>query len=78
MDSVSIGPYRLEVPVVCQEAVDRVVSLAAGAEVAADGIRPALARVDALSVDLANIELDRRVVLGSDEAPSGRALARNV
>lgn len=69
----------LEETVLLGKTVDAVVSLTTATDVTAEGVGEVLAdNGAALLVDLGDRDLDRRVVLGLDEAVSGRALARNV
>lgn len=72
------APDALCEAVPLREAVEAIVALAHGAHEAAQGVDLVLARVPAVLVDLANGKLDRRVVLGLDDAVGRRALAGDV
>ena len=62
-----------------REPVERVVGLACPTDETGEGEDGALAGDElALSVDVADGDLDRGVVLGLDQASSGSALARDV
>ena len=67
---------RLQEAVLGGEAVERVVGLAAGTDKAAQDVVLELAGVAAVGVDLADVQLDGRMVLGSDK-PSGGGAERS-
>jgi hypothetical protein len=66
------APDALEEAVLLCEPVDAVVALAHGAYEAAERVCLVLARVAAVLIDLADADLDGRVVLGFDDASGGR------
>jgi hypothetical protein len=65
-------PDTLEEAVPLCEPVDAVVALAHGAYEAAERICLVLARVATVLIDFADADLDRRMVLGFDDASGGR------
>lgn len=72
------GPDVLDVTVTLSEAVDAVVRLSHGADETAKGVGLVLAGVASVLVNLCDGDLDGTVVLGSDDAVGGAALARDV
>ena len=58
------------------KAVDGVISLALGTNVAREGVGGERAGVTTVLINITNVELDRGVVLGTDQAVSGRARRR--
>lgn len=79
MDLSSVRKDILEEALLLRKSVERVVRLALGANVAADGEGGVLAgNGAALLVNVSNVDLNRGVVLGLDDAVGGIALARNV
>lgn len=72
------GPDVLEQTVTLSEAVQRVVALTHGADETTESVVDALASVATGLVDLADRDLDGRVILGLDDAVGGAALARHV
>lgn len=55
------------------KAVDRVVRLGLGANVAREGVGREGAGVATVGVNVANVDLDRGVILGTDQSVGGRA-----
>lgn len=72
------GPDVLDVTVTLSEAVDAVVRLAHGADETAKGVGLVLAGVASVLINLCDGDLDGTVILGSDDAVGGAALARDV
>lgn len=72
------SPDVLEVTVTLGQAVERVVTLAAGTDEAAESEGLVLAGVATVLVNLADGELDGGVVVGLDDAVGGAALAGHV
>lgn len=77
---LSLGaPDALEETVTLSKAVHGIVGLAHGADEAAEGVDVVLAGDSAaVLVDLGDVDLDRAVVLGLDDAVGGAALAGDV
>lgn len=77
---LSLGaPDALEETVTLSKAVHGIVGLAHGADEAAEGVDVVLAGDGAaVLVDLGDVDLDRAVVLGLDDAVGGAALAGDV
>lgn len=55
------------------KAVDRVIGLGLGADVAREGVGLEGAGVATVLVNVANVDLDRGVILGTDQSVGGRA-----
>lgn len=73
------GVKQLLTTLLSREAVDRVISLAVGADLSSEGDGGAAGlEGNSVGVNVGDRDLDRGVVLGVDEAASGRALAGDV
>lgn len=73
------GPDVLEETIALGQAVQGIVALTHGTDEAAQSVDVVLAGDGTASlVDLGNVDLDRAVVLGLDDAVGGAALARDV
>jgi hypothetical protein len=66
------APDALEVAILLCEPVQAVIALAHGADEAAEGVDLVVASVTAVLVNLGDGDLNRCVVLGLDDASSGR------
>ena len=72
--SVSVGDQKIILTTILGgKAVDGVISLGLGTDVAREGIGGEGAGVATVLVNTANVDLDRGVVLGANKAVSGRA-----
>jgi len=72
------GPDILEQTITLSEAVQRVITLTHRTDETAEGVVDALTDVASVLINLSDRDLDRRVVLGLDDAVGGAALARHV
>jgi len=73
-----VVPDHGQETIVGGKAVDGVISLGLGTDVAREGVGGEGAGVATVLVNTADVDLDGRVVLGANEAVSGGALAGDV
>ena len=75
---LGIAPDTLEISILRCKSVDRVIGFTEGSNESREGIGLGCTSESALGIHISNVDLNRSMVLGVDQATSGRAFARNI